>query len=135
MTSRRLRTTEYIRPLPSCFTSSSPLASSTPRWRVVVGHECAKRAAMSPAATLPPRMWIVMRIWRRAGCESAWKTASSASRRSSAGLLRCGIQDRDLEVLEDRRHRLPDRHDFRRLVRKARGVLVAPREDLDEELL
>src|SRR5262245_27131372 len=91
---------------------------------------------MSPAETLPPRMWIVIRIWRRAGCASAAITESSASRRSSAGLLgRDGIDDGDLEALEDRRHRLPDRHDLGRLVGEVRRLLVAPREDLDEVVL
>ncbi|HEX4381578.1 MAG TPA: hypothetical protein VH083_01470 [Myxococcales bacterium] len=52
-----------------------PADSSTPRWRVVVGQLCWKRAARKPDGSSPPRWLSMSTMLRRASWASASKTA------------------------------------------------------------
>src|SRR5689334_15017513 len=100
----------------------------------MVGQACWKRLAMSLDGTTPPRNQTVRRIWRRDGCAKAVKTSSSSASCSRTSPTSSALERRelvDLQFLEQRRHGLPDFHDFRRLVRQLGALLVLPAEELD----
>jgi len=84
---RRVLSTVYTRVRPRFSCRTKPASSSTRKCRVVVGHLCAKRPAISPAVAAP-RKWTVKRICRRAGCASAATTASSAANFSPGSSVR-----------------------------------------------